>query len=399
MITKLTKKQELKIPEYFEKWNKIAFDNKAIDRKKAKMLLKKYLGFIDIKPEIFLFLDSPMTCELAINILKNIGDSQLYSQLCSQLHSQLDSQLCSQLCSQLYSQLDSQLCSQLHSQLHLQLHLQLCSQLHSQLHLQLCSQLHSQLHLQLDLKKKEYYSLEWFYQSGNICSGYCCFYDYLGSELISLDKKTNVVFDIFKNITKELHFFFVFEKIVFISEKPKYIKYNSNNQLHCESGPSVEYGDGYSMYNLNGVLVNRNIVETSFDRLDARLLLSERNAEVRREIVRKIGIERICKDLGAQVIEKGTDQIGQPCELLKLDIGDGNKRPYLKMINPSIGTYHIEGVPPGCDTIEKAFNSRKPKVIRDIPINDKGKNWYQQGDVYIWPKNVKSLKKNPKILT
>jgi len=252
---------------------------------------------------------------------------------------------------------------------------------------------------QLDLKKKEYYSLEWFYQSGNACSGYCCLYDYLGSELISLDKKTNVVFDIFKNITKELHFFFVFEKIVFISEKPKYIKYNSNNQLHCESGPSVEYGDGYSMYNLNGVLVNRNIVETSFDRLDARLLLSERNAEVRREIVRKIGIERICKDLGAQVIEKGTDQIGKPCELLKLDIGDGNKRPYLKMINPSIGTYHIEGVPPGCDTIEKAFNSRKPKVIRDIPINDKGKNWYQQGDVYIWPKNVKSLKKNPKILT
>ena len=48
MITKLTKKQELKIPEYFVKWNKIAFDNKAIDRKKAKMLLKKYLGFADI---------------------------------------------------------------------------------------------------------------------------------------------------------------------------------------------------------------------------------------------------------------------------------------------------------------------------------------------------------------
>lgn len=116
---------------------------------------------------------------------------------------------------------------------------------------------------------------------------------------------------------------------------------------------------------------------------------------MRREIVRKIGIERICKDLKAKVLESAGDY-----ELLELDLQDGRFRPYLKMKNPSIGCYHIEGVPPDCDTLEKALNSRKPKEMGKIPVDDvTGENWYQQGDVCIWSKNAKSLKSKPIILT
>ena len=31
---------------------------------------------------------------------------------------------------------------------------------------------------------------------------------------------------------------------------------------------------------------------------------------------------------------------------------------YLKMLNPSIGVFHLEGVHPSCDTVEKAINWR-----------------------------------------
>jgi hypothetical protein len=40
---------------------------------------------------------------------------------------------------------------------------------------------------------------------------------------------------------------------------------------------------------------------------------------------------------------------------LLLNLGDGRNRPYLKMINPSIGTYHIEGVHPECKTVKEAL--------------------------------------------
>jgi hypothetical protein len=31
---------------------------------------------------------------------------------------------------------------------------------------------------------------------------------------------------------------------------------------------------------------------------------------------------------------------------------------YLKMVNPSIGTFHVEGVDPQCATVEQALNWR-----------------------------------------
>jgi len=135
-----------------------------------------------------------------------------------------------------------------------------------------------------------------------------------------------------------------------VSEKPTEIHLKDNG-LHCESGPAMAYADGYAIWCLNGVRVSQEIVETPWDKLDARLVITEKNAEVRREIVRKVGIERICKELNARTVDKTSYY-----ELLELDIGRGEpRRPYLKMLNPSIDIYHIEGVPPGTKTVEEAL--------------------------------------------
>jgi len=79
-------------------------------------------------------------------------------------------------------------------------------------------------------------------------------------------------------------------------------------------------------------------------------------------MVRKIGIDRICYKLGTAIDKQGD------YELLLIDIGDERKRPYLKMLNPSIGTWHVEGVHPHCKTVEQALNWRnqteeKPEVL------------------------------------
>ena len=111
------------------------------------------------------------------------------------------------------------------------------------------------------------------------------------------------------------------------------------------------------MWCLNGVRVTKEIAETPFDKLNANLVLTEKNAEVRREIVRKIGIERVVKDLGAKVIEKSGDGM---YELLKLRVENARikDRIYLKMRNPSIGVFHVEGVPATIKTIQEALNWR-----------------------------------------
>lgn len=129
--------------------------------------------------------------------------------------------------------------------------------------------------------------------------------------------------------------------------------------LHCEDGPAVAWPT-VKWYFLNDVEVPDWLVLTPAHEISAAKVLEERNAEVRREIVRKIGVERLLKDLNATVLDKDGDY-----ELLALDLLDGrNPRPYLKMKNPSVpGVYHVEGVPPRTATVKAALAWRNQTLI------------------------------------
>ena len=46
-------------------------------------------------------------------------------------------------------------------------------------------------------------------------------------------------------------------------------------------------------------------------------------------------------------------------QLLSIDLGNGvTDARFLKMINPSVGVFHLEGVEPGIATVEQALNWR-----------------------------------------
>ena len=232
------------------------------------------------------------------------------------------------------------------------------------------------------------------YLWGNMESYWISYYTYPERYLNINYKEYSKILVLWDNLCKSCGWWYSFDKICFISDRPKEI-HKKGIQLHNESGPTLSYRDGYALWFLNGVDVGEKIVMTPFDKLDPSLILKEKNAEVRRELVRKIGIERVCEKLGAQCIDRQGNY-----ELLLLDLNDGRTRPYLKMLNPSIGIYHIEGVATECRTVEQALNFRKPQKMSSIPIdNIYGSDWYQQGDVCVWPKNAKSLKSLPKILT
>jgi len=88
--------------------------------------------------------------------------------------------------------------------------------------------------------------------------------------------------------------------------------------------------------------------------LDSRDLITEPNSEIRRALVNKIGIARVLKDLDAKIIDKVDNY-----ELVDLKLNDNEPnwrhRPYLKMINPSTGDVHIEGVLPNIKSVKEAL--------------------------------------------
>jgi hypothetical protein len=147
------------------------------------------------------------------------------------------------------------------------------------------------------------------------------------------------------------------EGYAILCRRPKAVKLNETGQLHSVDSPAIEWRDGYKLYFLNGVPVTEEIVMTHSTRLDPMLVVRERNAEVRREIVRKIGIERVIQKLGGNTIDTYKGRYGDlDYKLVTLSIDGMNTKPiYLVMKNPSLGTWHAEGVPPNIRTCKEAL--------------------------------------------
>lgn len=139
------------------------------------------------------------------------------------------------------------------------------------------------------------------------------------------------------------------------------IKKNDNNQCHADGEPALVLPDE-KWYFLNGVNVPEYLAMTPESKLDIEFFKKEENVEVRAQFVRKFGIERM-KSFG-KVVSKQEDYELIDMSSIFETIGYA---PYLKMLNPSTGTIHMEGVHPDCKTVEDAINFRngtKEKPLR-----------------------------------
>lgn len=162
-------------------------------------------------------------------------------------------------------------------------------------------------------------------------------------------------------LAKDCGWWIPYENVCILQEKMTEC-HLKDGLIHNEKGPAFAYKDGLCIYGLNGVRVPEWVVAKPIDKITKEDFSSIRNGEVRRELVRKMGIENVCKLMNAKVIDNWNNY-----ELLILDLGNGLNRPFLKMINPSIGTYHIEGVAPEIRTVKHALAWRNGMDVYNEP--------------------------------
>jgi len=197
----------------------------------------------------------------------------------------------------------------------------------------------------------------WPYLDGQFMAGYAGWIKFWRD--IGLDlPNTSIIEDVI-----EFGPIYPLEDICLFVEHPETIKMK-DGRLHCDGGPSVAYRDGTRCWSLNGVAVPQWLAETEWDKLDPARFAEIPNVEVRREFVRKVGIERICEKMNTEVLDREGDY-----ELLLVDLkGTTGVWPYLKMKNPSIGCWHMECVSRDCKTVRDAIQFRngsglKPQVL------------------------------------
>ena len=154
------------------------------------------------------------------------------------------------------------------------------------------------------------------------------------------------------------------EEFCMISDRPLVLTVNARNQPHRADGPFQEWSDGSAIFALNGIFVPEWVVMTPVDQITKEMIVKETNADIRREIIRRIGNERLLKVFDYKVIDRLDDY-----ELITFDIGDGRTRPFLKMINPSDPKLlHVEGVKPEIITVKAAISYRNGLAEYEAPV-------------------------------
>jgi hypothetical protein len=309
---------------------------------------------------VFYQVGDPVSNQVS-NQVRNQVINQVLAQVSNQVFDQVSDQVSGQVRDQVRNQVSNQVRGQVSNQVRGQVSGQVGDQVSGQVINQVSNQVRGQVSDQVSGQVGGYllnlseYSDEWsdvysfMYGGtwGSFDAGWLSFYDFF-KEICSVECCNRL--EPLMRFSENCGWAWLYADFAILTEKPTLISRNDRNALHCETGPALQYADGYSLYSLNGVRVTKQIIETAPDDFTKEMVLGEKNVDIRRELFRKIGINNFLKKIGGITIHKYKDY-----ELIEVDFEDGKKRRGLKMKNPSIDAQHFERVSDECNTCQEAL--------------------------------------------
>ncbi|MHB8118650.1 MAG: DUF6745 domain-containing protein [Methanothrix sp.] len=142
------------------------------------------------------------------------------------------------------------------------------------------------------------------------------------------------------------------KRFAIVSRLPEKICRDEQHRLHSSDGPAISWHDGYRQFFWHGVSVQEKLIENP-KTITKQDIVSEKNAERRRAMFERLGIDRIVELI--ELIEVDEDIIGDnEVRLLRsreVDEIAGACLQYVKVRCPSTGRIYHLSVPP---TITKA---------------------------------------------
>ena len=139
------------------------------------------------------------------------------------------------------------------------------------------------------------------------------------------------------------------QQVCWVSERHNILARDERGRLHSIAGPAVAYPDGWAIYAVHGVRVPEQVI-TAPQTLTIKQIEYETNAEVRRVMVERFGMERFILESGAQLVH--TDECGalyrkelsQDEPLVAVHVvnstpePDGSVKKYILRVPPTIQT-------------------------------------------------------------
>ncbi|BAY81131.1 hypothetical protein NIES267_06060 [Calothrix parasitica NIES-267] len=186
----------------------------------------------------------------------------------------------------------------------------------------------------------------------------CSYYDFCISVLNYPHDEQR--WQILQNVVKNCPWFFPFQGICFICDRPIKLSFNQENRLYGDGEPAIEHADGYKVYANSGVLLPEKYGTIPTSEWKSQWLLEERNAELRRVLVHEVGFNRIYEELGAEELDSWKEynllKINNYIEVDEWESQDANEPMHLlKMTCPSTGHIHFLRVPPNINSAREGI--------------------------------------------
>ncbi|MEG3939676.1 leucine-rich repeat domain-containing protein [Microcoleus sp. S36b_A3] len=173
---------------------------------------------------------------------------------------------------------------------------------------------------------------------------------YISSLGVNLSQKAQEILRSQKLLFEHCGWIFPFEKFCAVCDRPRHLRFDSQNRLHAEGEPAIEFADGWNFYYYHGVELPEKYGKVHPNQWQSHWLLTEENAELRRVLIEGIGYDRICQELSAKQIDSW-----QEYALLQIDNADVEPICLLKMTCPSTGFIHALRVPPNLTSAREAI--------------------------------------------
>jgi len=167
---------------------------------------------------------------------------------------------------------------------------------------------------------------------------------------IVLEPESQKLFEAVKQLLTECGWIFPLDGICIVCDRPIKLLLDREYRLHAEGSSAIEFADGYKLYSYHGVTLPKKYGAIHPHNWQAKWILSENNAEIRRVLIQGIGYDRICQELQAIQLDSW-----QEYSLLKIDNADIEPIHLLKMNCPSTGFIHALRVPPDVRSAKEAI--------------------------------------------
>jgi hypothetical protein len=144
--------------------------------------------------------------------------------------------------------------------------------------------------------------------------------------------------------------------LAIVSERPLVLRRDDRGRPHCADGPAIAWADGREAHAWHGVAVEPWVV-TDPGRITVEAVGAERNVEVRRVLVERLGEERLIREGGAKLVHE--DETGRLWrrELARLDWSWGSR-------DEPIVVVEVRNATPEPDGSHRIYYLRVPPTMR-----------------------------------